>query len=50
LGRRTLRREQCDMTPESRNIEAGARRPLLDSGWLIMFLLQQIAVNTLLPR
>jgi hypothetical protein len=39
----------CDMTSENRNIEAGARRPLLDNGPVIMFPLQQGAVNTSLP-
>jgi hypothetical protein len=34
----------CDMTPESRNIEAGARCQLLDNGSVMIPL--QVAVNT----
>jgi hypothetical protein len=40
----------CDMAPESRNMEARARRPLLDNGSVIIFPLQQIAVNVSLLR
>jgi hypothetical protein len=40
----------CDMMHESWNIEAGARRPLLDNGPVNMFPLQQGAVKALVPK
>jgi hypothetical protein len=47
---RIMNKYYFDMAPESQNMQAGARHPLLNNGSVIMFPLQQIAVNISLRR